>query len=189
MLTSLAMLGTACSSDDNKEGGSKEMVLMFDAYNQEIVQGSKVGFLVLVGDGEDFIEMEDGVKFYADGKEISNPHVFEEVGEYNVVAKKRGYKDSNVLVVKVGEIEEPGVRKSLTVSLSDGRTEVWTGEGLRFVVKDDEGIMVTNAIITLSDGTDIGYDWYTWNAGTYKIFASLYGYESSPGFILTVKER
>lgn len=161
------------------------MLLMFDTYDQEIVPGSKVGFMVLVGTGGDLIEMEDGVKFYADGKEISNPHVFEEVGEYNVIAKKKGYKDSNVLVVKVGE----AVSKSLTVSLSDGRTEVWTGEGLRFVVKDDEGIMITNARIFLSDGTHIGYDWYTWNAGTYKIFATLSGYMDSPGFILTVKEK
>ena len=191
MMASLAVLGTACSSDDSKGGSNKELALFSDADEDGIYQGTTVEFTVMAEADGDVVEVEEGVSFYVDGKEVKNPYQFTELGDFKVVAKKKGYKDSNTLIIKVveGHIVGPGDKEKLTISVVGGVTEVEVDDEVKFEVKDQEGINVTNASIMLSDETYIGYSWAPEAAGTYKVFAFKNGYEKSEGIIVTVKAK
>lgn len=191
IMASLAVLGTACSSDDSNGGGHKELALLSDANADGIVQGTTVEFTVMAGEGDDVVEVEEGVSFYVNETEVKNPYTFKELGEFKVVAKKNGYKESNTLIIKVieGDIVGPGDKEKLVLSVVGGETEVEVGDLVTFEVKDKAGINVTDASIMLSDDTSIGYDWKPSDPGTYKIFAFKTGYEKSEGVVVTVKEK
>lgn len=186
-----AALGVACSSDDSKDGGNKELALFSDADEDGIYQGTTVEFTAMIEEGGDVVAIEEGVSFYVGSTEVKNPYTFNEVGEFKVVAKKKGYKESNTLIIKVieGNIVGPGDKGKLIISVVGGVTEVEVGELVKFEVKDAEGINITNAAIMLSDDTSIGYDWMPRDPGTYKVFAFKSGYEKSEGVIVTVKEK
>ncbi|WP_410878106.1 hypothetical protein [Myroides sp. DW712] len=191
MMASLAVLGTACSSDDSKGGSNKELALFSDADEDGIYQGTAVEFTVMAEANGDVVEVEEGVSFYVDGKEVTNPYTFTELGEFKVVAKKKGYKDSNTLIIKVveGYIVGPEDKGKLTISVVGGVTEVEVDDEVKFEVKDEEGINITTASIELSDGLQVGYRWTPSAPGTYKAFAFKNGYEKSEGVIITVKEK
>jgi len=191
VMASFAVLGTACSSDDSESGSNKVLALFSDADEDGIVQGTTVEFTAMIEKGGDVVVIEEGVSFFVGSTEVKNPYTFNEVGEFKVVAKKKGYKESNTLIIKVieGNIVGPGDKGKLIISVVGGVTEVEVGDNVKFDVKDQEGINVTTASIMLSDETHIGYSWTPPAAGTYKIFAFKYGYEKSEGIIVTVKDK
>ncbi|MGS4346237.1 hypothetical protein ACKUSY_11720 [Myroides odoratus] len=186
MMASVAVLGTACSSDDSNDEGNMRLALFSNANEDGVYQGTKVIFSVMAEEEGGLVGVSSGVSYYVDGTEVGDSYIFNELGEFKVVAKKKGYRESNMLIIKVIEQINKG---KLVVSVVGGETEVKYGDIVRFEVKDEEGINITNANIVLSDDTHIGYVWYPLASGTYKIFAYKDDYERSEGLILTVKER
>ena len=184
MMASLVVLGTACSSDDSKSGGQKVLALFSDADEGGIAQGTAVKFTVMAEEGEDVAEVKAGVSFYVNDTEVKNPYTFNEVGEFNVVAKKSGYKDSNVLTIKVVEGS-----KKLIIKTVSGLTDVGVGKKISFTVTDQEGISITNAGIYLTDGTQIEYDYVFKAVGNFKVIAKSEGYKDSDGLVITVKDK
>ncbi|WP_410878102.1 hypothetical protein [Myroides sp. DW712] len=186
MIASFVALGVACSSDDSNDGGNKRLALSSDANYDGIYPGTKVVFAVMGEEEDGLVWINSGVSYYVDGTEVGDSYTFNELGEFKVVAKKKGYRESNTLIIKVIEQINKG---KLVVSVVGGVTEIEYGGIANFEVKDEEGINITNATIVLSDDTYIGYIWAPSASGTYKIFAFKDEYERSEGLIVTVKER
>lgn len=74
------------------------------------------------------VEVKAGVSFYANDAEVKNPYTFNEIGEFNVVAKKSGYKDSNVWTIKVIEERVSRDNKKLIIETVGGITSVRSQE-------------------------------------------------------------
>ncbi|MDM1043418.1 hypothetical protein HX004_01850 [Myroides sp. 1354] len=188
-LTTLVTMNVACSSsDDKKEEEEKALSLVSNADGKGIPEGTSVMFTVTTNEGEKKVEVS-GVAFYMDGKEIGNPYVFEKAGTFNVVAKKNGFLDSNVVVIKVVEDDVVIEKETLTIAVIGGFTDIEVEEEIRFEVKDEEGGLVENAEISLSDGTVIGYAWTPTAVGTYKIKAKKEGYNASAEITVNVKAK
>ncbi|WP_158961762.1 hypothetical protein [Myroides fluvii] len=189
VLITLAVANAACSSDDKKEEEQKELTLVSDAQGGKVAPGSSVLFSAMEGEGEDLVEVKTGVSFYLDEKEIGNRHVFEEIGEFKIIAKKKGYTDSNVLVIKVVDEVITVPKDVLTIRVVGGVTEVELGEVIHFEVKGKGDVAVEDADIQLSDDTKIGYSWTPAAVGTYKVKAKKEGYTTSVALEIQVKEK
>ncbi len=180
----LATFGVSCSSsddsnpgkDDDNPGGVKTLALSAD--KSSVKEGESVTFTVKVGD-----KAEAGAELYIGTDKISNPHTFDAAGEYKVVAKKEGFKDSNVVTVKVTKEGEPGtetlVLKAVPATVSVGGTVNFTVQvGSQFIA---------DATIKLN-GETVSNPWTATEAGTFKFKASKEGYESSNEVTVTVEE-
>lgn len=189
ILATLSLLGFACSSDDSKGGSEKELLLTLNSNKNKVILGSSVSFKVTTEEGDEVIEVDSGVSFYVNEAEVKNPYVFTELGTFHVVAKKSGYKDSNTLVVEVVEDDAPETEKKLIIRVEGERSDIMVGDNVDFDVKDEEGGVVTDAIILLDNETVVGYSWTPEAPGTYKFIAKKSGYTSSDVIVVVVKDK
>lgn len=79
-------------------GAVEAKPLTLSADKTEITVGESVNFAVMV-DGES----ESGAELYIDTEKITNPYVFDTEGEFQVIAKKQGFTDSNIVTITVTE--------------------------------------------------------------------------------------
>ncbi|WP_413510943.1 lipocalin family protein [Myroides odoratus] len=98
-LMTLVLTGTvACSSDDNNSEQHQQTLVLASTIGTTVPLNEEVAFVVSVG-----TEVIEGTQIYVNGKQGKNPFKFTEKGEYKVIAKKGGYKDSNELTITVLE--------------------------------------------------------------------------------------
>lgn len=93
----LVTLGTSCSSDDNSNPkeitNEKTLVLSASAYSIQV--GKEVAFTTT--DGTSSVDAQ----VYLANEPIHNSMVFNTVGKFEIIAKKTGYTDSNVITIDV----------------------------------------------------------------------------------------
>ncbi|MDR0224382.1 MAG: hypothetical protein LBI32_04920 [Myroides odoratus] len=175
----LATFGASCSSDDSKGGDDlKQLSISSDAKNNTVVEGSSVTFTAKVGD-----KVESGATFYVDGTKATNPYKFEKEGSYSVVAKKDKFKDSAAITIKV---EKPGVAQKSLVLTSDKET-VKVGEKVTFTVKDNEGAVISDAVIKQGNVAVEGNSWTATAEGAFKFKATKDGYVASGEAVVVVE--
>lgn len=188
----LATFGASCSSDDNSDEPVKVQAgqLAVKADKTEIKEGESVKFSVTL-DGKE----EKGAELSSDGGKISPTHVFKEAGEYNVVAKKKGAKDSAAVKITVvkgegeapGEGEVPGEVKTLV--LSADLLEVNVGGKVTFKVTDGKDA-VKDVVITEVGGKAVANGvWTAAKPGIFKFVATKAGYEKSNEFSVEVLDN
>lgn len=101
-LIAIVALGTACSSDDNS--GPKEQnntkTLVLAASSVSVTVDEEVQFTVT--DGSNSVAAD----IYLNETVVGNSMKFNSPGEFKFVAKKAGYKDSNIITVIVSGLEE-----------------------------------------------------------------------------------
>ncbi len=146
MLSISITLITACSSDDNKSDTSEKQLIVFsDATGYFTEQGSSVTFTALVKENGDLVEIESGVSFYVDGIESENPYTFDRVGEFKVVANKKGYKESEPLIIKVKGQEA----KTIELTVVTNPNEIYVHENIDLRIKDGNGVPINGALLYL----------------------------------------
>lgn len=148
----LATFGTSCGSDDNKGGddpAQKALALSSDVTSVE--EGQSVNFSVKV-EGK----VEAGAELYIGDAKIANPAKFDTAGKFTVVAKKKGFVDSNAVVITVTEAgtvnPEPEETLVLKPVVSPGQVAV--GATLSFFFTDASGTSVTGAKL-MKNGVEI----------------------------------
>ncbi|TDS62100.1 hypothetical protein [Myroides indicus] len=173
----LATFGVSCSSSDdsgNGGNGGDEKTLSLSADRKEIKEGESVTFTVKVGD-----KVESGAEFYIGSDKISNPHKFDAAGEYKVVAKKEGFKDSNAVTVKVTkEGVDPEPEAKLVLEL-DNEGTITEGDEVSFTVMNEKNLPVTDAVIYVNDKAITGTSFKTEAPGTYTAIAKKGDVESN----------
>lgn len=96
-LIALITCGTSCSSDDNSDSkeitNEKTLVISASAYSIQV--GKEVTFTVT--DGTSAVDAQ----VYMANELIRNSMVFNAVGKFQIIAKKKGYKDSAVITIEV----------------------------------------------------------------------------------------
>lgn len=181
----LATFGASCSSDDNSDEPVKVEAgqLAVKADKTEINVGDSVKFSVTL-DGKE----EKGSELFIGDEQIYTPHKFEKAGEFEVVAKKKGAKDSAAVKITVkGEGEEvPGDKKTLV--LTPDKLEVFVGGEVKFTVTDGEAA-VSGVKITQVGGAALTSDvWKADKVGTAKFVAEKEGYGKSNEVSVVVAE-
>lgn len=181
----LATFGASCSSDDNSDEPVKVEAgqLAVKADKTEINAGDSVKFSVTL-DGKE----EKGSELFIGDEQIYTPHKFEKAGEFEVVAKKKGAKDSAAVKITVkGEGEEvPGDKKTLV--LTPDKLEVFVGGEVKFTVTDGEAA-VSGVKITQVGGAALTSDvWKADKVGTAKFVAEKEGYGKSNEVSVVVAE-
>lgn len=83
-------------------GNTKTLVL--EASKSNVAVDEQVAFTVK--DGENTVTDAD---LYIGSTKISTPYIFTTAGEYQVVAKKQGFQDSNIVTITVEEAADTGV--------------------------------------------------------------------------------
>ena len=98
----LLTIFASCSSDDSKGGNPPGNELFLVASSNSILVNESVTFTTSSKDNP-----VSEVQLFANEVLITNPHTFDTKGTYQVIAKKTGYKDSNVVTIQVKEENEP----------------------------------------------------------------------------------
>lgn len=180
----LATFGASCSSsDDNGNGGGGKTALVAKASPSTVEINKDVKFSA-TADGK----AVDGVKFYNEGKELTNPHKFAAAGEYKVIAKKNGFDDSAAITVKVteeGVTPEPEEKK-LTLLLSSEAVDL--GEAVTFTVLEGAEDVSTVADILVNGSKISGTSYTADKAGEYTVVAKKTGAKDSDAQKFTVTE-
>lgn len=154
----LATFGASCSSDDGGTPPPKDLTLSADKTS------------VKVNETVTFTASEKDAEIYVGDKKISNSTKFDKEGSYNVVAKKKGFKDSNVVKITVTKDGVPAKTLKLTAP-----AEVSVGDDVAFVVKDQDGAAVTGVQFKIA-GNVVANPWKPTAVGTYEVTASKEGY-------------
>ena len=186
LLVMLAVLlgAMACTSDDNDS--INKNLLFLEASSRNVELGDAVNFTIKAQDKE-----VDGAKVYlVDGEELSEikmSHTFDRVGDYNVMAKKPGYKDSYVIQIKVTEsLVPPTDGKKL--ELKSVRTEYYEGEEVKFTAHNGKATIKEFALYL--GGKELeGEKWIAEGVGTHDFIAKAEGYEDSNPLEITVLEK
>ncbi|WP_158962413.1 hypothetical protein [Myroides fluvii] len=188
----LATFGASCSSDDSskktddtpddvKPPVAKQLVLSAD--KTSVLEGGTVKFTVKA-DGKE----EGGAELYIGSEKISNPHTFATAGEYKVIAKKKDFKDSAAVTIKV--TVEGGPQPELKLTLTPSKAEAFVGEVITFAVKDENGANVSGVTVKHADGTAVTGGVFSSDvAGTFKFVASKDGYVTSDEASVVIKTR
>ena len=111
LLSSLILLVTvySCSSDDGGKkddngGKDKEKTLILQAEGDTRVLENTAVLFKVTGEGN---TLADAKLFVNDAEISENPYTFTTEGTYTVMAKKEGYKNSNIVTIKVFKDEIP----------------------------------------------------------------------------------
>lgn len=172
----LATFGVSCSSSDdsgNGGDGGGEKTLSLSADKKEIKEGESVTFTVKVGD-----KAESGAELYIGADKISNPHTFDTKGEYKVVAKKEGFKDSAAVTIKVKGKDDVDPDPSLTLVL-DKEGTILVGDTVSFTVINEKNIPVNDAQIFINNTAINGYSYKIEEEGTFTAYAKKGDVESN----------
>ncbi|MEC4115205.1 hypothetical protein VSO92_13960 [Myroides pelagicus] len=172
LLTLLAILLMACfylscSKDDNEVSKPEKNKLELVADQTTIIEDQTVNFTVRSKG-----EIVEQVDIYIDDVKQNNPYTFKKEGDYKVIAKKSGYKDSNSLVISVG-------KRIRTLHLTTNiELPLYEKEKVLFTITDDTGEIVNDAKILNSDNKEIPNPWSP-RVGEHTLIASKEGYISS----------
>lgn len=180
----LATFGASCSSDDNSDDPVKvESQLAIKADKTTVKEGESVSFSMTL-DGKE----EKGSELFIGEEQIYTPHKFETAGEFNVVAKKKGAKDSAAVKITVtkGDGETPGETKTLV--LSPDKLEVFVGGEVKFSVTDGEAAVSGVKITEVGGSALTGDTWKAAKVGTFKFVAEKEGYGKSNEVSVVVAE-
>ena len=180
----LATFGASCSSsDDSNNGGGGDKAQLVAKASPSSVEVNKDVTFSATAEGK----AVDGVSFYLGETKLTNPYKFDAKGEYKVVAKKEGFKDSAAITVKVTEAEEPGTEKK-TLTLTVAPNEVVLGQSVTFIVMEGTTNVSSTAKIFVN-GAEVSGTSYTATAvGTYAVVAKKEGANDSAEKTFSVVE-
>ncbi|WP_353101927.1 hypothetical protein [Myroides odoratus] len=194
VLTSLAVLGTACSSDDNKEVQLEQLVIIPSVGSNTMEIGEEVYIVPYLEKDNDLIRFDGEVSYFVNGVEWGRSFIFYDKGEYKVVGKARGYKDSYPVVLNVVDKKNPGEddgngseERRLHVMTRDGRTDYSFNDVIYFDVRDNDDFSIVDATLMISDDVIISNPWRANMRGRFKVVAEKWGYRASEGYVITVK--
>ncbi|MDR0230183.1 MAG: hypothetical protein LBI72_14155 [Flavobacteriaceae bacterium] len=180
----LATFGASCSKSDDNGGGTTppagDKVLELSANKTEIKEGETVAF-TSKSEGK----VVTGTDTYVNDVKGTNPYKFDKEGEYKVVSKKTGYKDSNVVTIKVAKGDVKPEEKTLV--LAADVTKVTEGGKVTFTVKEGTN-NVDGAVIKMNGTTVVTSPWTAGTAGTYKFVASKDGFKNSNEITVVVEK-
>lgn len=178
----LTTFNTSCSSDDNSDqSGVVERKLAIEADKNDISVGESVKFTVSLEGKLD----KEATLFIKDEK-ISNPYLFKSEGEFEVVAKKKGVKDSDPIKITVkGDSDKETKELVLTPDV----LEVYVGGVVTFKVTNGKDV-INDAVITQVSGSKVNNaSWKAVKAGTYKFTATKDGFKKSNEVSIVVLEE
>ncbi|WP_010249592.1 hypothetical protein [Myroides injenensis] len=172
------VLVLSCSSDDNSTNKVKKGELTLIANKNEVGVGGYVKFTTMLDNKRD-----PEAELFINDTRIYTPHMFEEVGVYQVIAKKNGCKDSPPIEIIVKDQGEA----TLVLSITNRNPKI--GDTVNFVVKDNKGNDVENAQIydKTEDKLLSGFDYLIKEFGTYVFIANAQGYSDSQELVVEVK--
>lgn len=176
LLTAVSVV--ACSSDDNTSTKVSDNQLVVKSNKSEVEVGGYVKFSITLDN-----KPETAAELFIEDKQIYTPHMFEQEGTYQVVAKKKGCKDSYPLEIVV----KKGVGTSLVLSIEN--KVVTLGDKVTFVVKDNKGNLVNGAkIYNKETGEQInGFNFTVNSVGRYVFIAKAAGYKESQELAIDIK--
>lgn len=150
-LVLLVVVFVGCSSDDNNKEVLVKQELILGAEKTKITVGDELVFSAVDSEGK----VVDAA-FYIEDREVKNPVKFDRLGVFYVVAKKEGFKDSNVLKVFVHEeaVEEIPNDKPIFFTLDGEDVDfeiVMLGIATETVVIDGKNVKV-DKVVELENG-------------------------------------
>lgn len=148
-LAVIAFVG--CSSDDNTNNVLVKEELLLTAEKNKIIVGDELVFTAVDSEGK----VVDAA-FYIEDRQVNNPVKFDRLGVFYVVAKKEGFKDSNVLKVFVHEetVEDTPNDKPIFFTL-DGTDIEFEIVMLEVVSEDivvDGSVVKVDKVVELENG-------------------------------------
>lgn len=148
-LAVIAFVG--CSSDDNTNNVLVREELLLTAEKNKIIVGDELVFTAVDSEGK----VVDAA-FYIEDRQVNNPVKFDRLGVFYVVAKKEGFKDSNVLKVFVHEetVEDTPNDKPIFFTL-DGTDIEFEIVMLEVVSEDivvDGNVVKVDKVVELENG-------------------------------------
>lgn len=148
-LAVIAFVG--CSSDDNTNNVLVREELLLTAEKNKIIVGDELVFTAVDSEGK----VVDAA-FYIEDRQVNNPVKFDRLGVFYVVAKKEGFKDSNVLKVFVHEetVEDTPNDKPIFFTL-DGTDIEFEIVMLEVVSEDivvDGSVVKVDKVVELENG-------------------------------------
>ena len=175
-----------CTSDDNSkisepitpEPSSNTLKLSSDIKNTSV--GTETTFYI-TNDKKRSVEAQ----LFIGETEITSPYVFNEVGSFNVVAKKEGYTDSNILEINVSE--EKFEQLNLVVDLQSievKQTATFQVRVGKQLLRDNVTIINTETNEPLKNNEFTGTE-----TGKYTFKAVVDGYLPSEEIVITVTPR
>ncbi|MFD0699599.1 hypothetical protein [Myroides pelagicus] len=179
ILTCFAVIGLSCSSDDNNTTPVDPVVvekpLELIADQTEIFAGDTVKFTA-----RSEKEVVEDVEIFIDQVKATNPYTFEQIGQYKVTAKAKGYKTSNTVTITVEE------KLPILVLSIENPLPIVDRMLVTFIVKDNNGELVEDAEILL-DGKKTMNPWPA-EIGEHSFIATKEGYQTSDELKVTVIE-
>lgn len=173
----------ACSSDDNssESTGRKLKSLKMEASADAILLGEELVFTVKDSEGN---MIQDG-EVKANGKRISNKHVFDKAGRYEIIATRKGSIDSNTVNVNVVD------KKKSKLTLEPSKERVLIGSTVTFKVLDFakerlRGMSIVN--VETNKELENG-EFKATKAGVYKFIAKGSVYTDSDEFSVIVLDE
>ncbi|MVX36632.1 hypothetical protein [Myroides sp. LoEW2-1] len=105
LIALVCFMTVSCSSDDsNDDNTTNEIQLIIQASNYNVKVGESVVFTVKAND-----KKVNDAKIYMDHQEIGYTKIFDKPGRYNVIAKREGMIDSELITVVVLDVDTPAV--------------------------------------------------------------------------------
>lgn len=136
ILIFLALAGVvACSNDDNNS--SELETLIVSTEKNEVFIGEQVIFKISTNKQEKI----EGATLLCNNKQISDQHVFDEIGKYSIYAQKKGFNSSKPIEINVVE------QVKTTLILKVESTDIDLGDDIIFKVTDNEGNSIEKAKI------------------------------------------
>ncbi|KUF45531.1 hypothetical protein AS361_07825 [Myroides marinus] len=172
----LTIVAIGCSSDDSNTE-LKELMVNVDKMTVE--EGEVVKFSAVDSNNKTI----DGVDYFINNVEVSNPYRFMKSGTYNVVAKKNGYNMSAPKTILVGRV----LNKRLELVAS--RTEIVAGDNVTFQVLADGEPVNDYYIEVMGRGLLLGDTWTSLTEGTFKLYAFKGEYLNSNVVTIKVKDK
>lgn len=172
----LAIIGVACSSDDDTTD-TKELIVKVGKI--AIAEGETLKFSAFDSNNKEVL----GVDFYVNSIKVGNEYKFDKKGAYNIIAMKKGYITSAPKTILVGN----AITDKL--ELIADRTEVKVGESVKFKVMIGSKEVSDYYIMITGQGSLLGNILISNNPGTFKLYAIKAGYLNSGEITVVVKPK
>ncbi len=181
MILFIAMATTfGCSSDDNnsEEIIVKDLVLSTD--KKEVQVGDEVLFTILDKEGK-----KVDASIYVENALVKNPVKFDKAGDFSVVAKKEGFKNSNSLTIKVKDKEE-GLSQ---LSLKSSSNAVKVGDKVTFTIAVANVVENGATIYNVTTGVALPNNVFeATTVGEFAFVAKKAGFADSTQVVVIVEE-
>lgn len=179
-LATVAFIG--CSSDDNNETPVVKENLVLSTSQSKITVGEKLKFNVVDKAGK---TVNAGI--YVDNVGVVNPVTFDKAGTFSVVAKKDGFKDSNVLKIEVTDV---GDVKVIQLQLKATASSVNIGDQVKFTISADNAAVDGAVVVNVNTGAvviDNTFD--ATDIGEFKFVAKKNGFADSAEITVNVEAK